>query len=868
MNGWHKLACVLGTIESPTAESGLHPAGSVIVRLSIAWSLGVWLGAGAGAGSLWVWALLALVLALSSVWVGLPRRGDGTRCAARRQRSGVWLALCAAGCVGSAWLVVQRDYVSDDNIAHVIHEEGALARVVGTIASTPRDVTPGKGTFGAFGFRKPGTLFVLDIEAVDAGDGLRPMSGSILVRIMQHDHRPALGQRVEATGWLSAIGPTQNPGEFDYRAYLQREGIGGRMTLMRRGNWRELGPPPRYTLTGVRRTLSDAAAASLGLGLQHDPVRTGLLEALLLGRRTSDIADLSEAFREVGLAHVLSISGAHLGILLVLVWWLGRLLIGRPAVVAWVVMAVLVLFLLAVPWRTPIIRAAVMAGVFCVGYGFGRRLRGVEMLAGAALIVLVWKPEDLFTAGFQLSFGAVGGLLLFARPVSLWMWPEPEVRVVHPTVAQQAARWGVDYLSVSLVAFLVAVPLVMYHFQLLSPLAALLSLLALPVLTALLGVGYLKVLVGLVLPSASALLAMPVAWLAESMIALVEQGRRLPASSFPLASQPSPAWTAAALAVVVALFSGRFRRRMPALVAAIVLLSCWAVWQQRPQPEFVPGAPSPALEVVMFSVGDGSCYLLRSGGEAVMFDCGSREYLQIGERSIVPGLRALGVDRLEVLMLSHPDLDHFAGALDVIDALVVVSVIVSPRVIEEAESSPNGAAGHLVAELRRRGYEPVVARRGWSMTLGEAELEMLWPAAGFEVEGNNDHSLVLRSSAAGRRVMLNGDIQSAAITALLASETDLRADVMDLPHHGSFEAESPDWLRAVSPAVALQSSGPRRQSQDEWPAFLAENDTLRLTTDAMGMVHLAVTHDGRLVWDSHRGGAGALTPPARSEEPR
>ncbi|XAM00725.1 DNA internalization-related competence protein ComEC/Rec2 [Phycisphaeraceae bacterium D3-23] len=847
---------MLGSGDTLKHEAATQWGQRLLVRLAVAWMLGA--VAGWLLSLLWLWVALTGAVLVVSVVVGWRQKGDSDKASARRRGSALWLALVALACASAAWLIAQRDYIASNTVARFVYDEGAIARVQGTVTSTPRDVMPGGGSFGGFNYRDPGTLFELEVDAVDAGGGFEPAAGAILVRLKQHDHRLALGQRIEAVGWLSAIGETQNPGEFDYRAYLAREGVYGRMTLMRRGNWQELAPPPRFTLLGLRRMISDAAAASLRLGLPHDPVQTGLLEALLLGRRTGDIKDLSDSFRAVGLAHVLSISGAHLGILLVLVWGLGRLLIGRPTVVAWVVFAVLVLFMLAVPWRTPIVRAAVMAGVFCVGYGLGRRLRGIEMLAAAAVIVLVWKPTDLFTAGFQLSFGAVGGLLLFSRPVSLWIWPEPTVRVVHPTATQQGVRWFVDFVAVSLVAFAVAVPLVMFHFKLLSPLAALLSLFALPVLTALLGVGYLKILLGLFLPSASSLLAMPVAWLADTMVSLVEQSERLPASSFPLMNQPTVAWTGAALGVVIATMSGWFRRRWPALLLAAVLLVGWGVWEQRAVPERLAGADEPAVELVMFGVGDGSCYLVRSGGEALMFDCGSQAFLQIGERSIVPALSAMGVTRLEVLMLSHPDLDHFVGALDVVDAVEVGEVVVSAELMREAEAYPDGAASFLLVELRERGYEPTVAGAGWSRTLGDAELTMLWPVEGFESDANNDHSLVLRCDAGGRRVLLNGDIQGDAIAALLASDTDLQADVTDLPHHGSWVAQSPDWFEAVGPSVVLQSSGPRRPDEDRWAQPLAEAGVPRLTTEAMGMVHLAITHDGRIVWEGHKGGRGAI----------
>ncbi|MGB0767585.1 MAG: ComEC/Rec2 family competence protein, partial [Phycisphaeraceae bacterium] len=702
--------------------------------------------------SIWVWlGATAALLGLSVVcW---SRRSD--------RAAGV-LALAALSAVSGSWLVVQRDFVAADHVSRYIGDEPALVQLRGTVANEPREVKTDKGPFGRFNYQPPGTLFEYTVSSIDAGEGHVAASGRLIVRLKQHDHRPAVGQPIEVTGWMSAVGSTQNPGEFDYRAYLNEQGISGRITLMRRGNWRALGPPPRWTMAGVRRSIGDAAAASLRLGMPRDAEQLALLDALLLGRRSGGMADLSESFRAVGLSHVLSISGAHLGILLFLVWAIGRLLIGRPGAVSVLVIAVLVLFLLAVPWRTPIVRAAIMAGVFCVGYGLGRRLTGLELLSAAALIVLIWKPGDVFSAGFQLSFGVVGAILLFAKPVSQQMMKRPDAAVVHPSAWDLGVRYLVDVFAVSVVAFLVALPVVMYHFQLVSPLAVLLSIAALPVLTLVLGVGYLKILAGLCSPAVGSVLTVPLAWSGGSLTGLVKEVGRLPMSSVGLWTAPSLVWTVGCLALVIALLSGLFAGRRVALVGCVVLVSGWGWFEQRPR-SAMDRSDRPALVLNMLAVGDGSCFLLRSGDEVLMFDCGSQGYWQIGERSVVPALESMSVRRIDRLMLSHADLDHFVGVLDVVDAVSVGEVLVSPDVMREAAAYPDRAAGFLVASLRDRGYEPVVVEAGWRMAFGEVALELLWPVPGYEPERNNDGSLVLSVRVAGRRVLLNGDIQNDAI---------------------------------------------------------------------------------------------------------
>ena len=808
-------------------------------RLALAWIVGLVVGSYAAMPL--GWAISGAITILVGAFLLRKRSAQGAQ----------WSGLIAISLIAGAWLVVQRDDVSEDHLVRVIHDEPALAGVRGTIASPPRDVIPGRSAFGRFNYQGPGTLFELSVDAVDVGSGFEPTTGTLLVRIKQHDHRPKLGQRIEAFGWMSAIGPTQNPGEFDYRAYLREQGVVGRITLMRRGNWRALSDPPVMTLTGIRRSIGDAAASSLRIGMPGDSERMGLLDALLLGRRTGDMDELSDSFRAVGLSHVLSISGAHLGILLLIVWGLGRLLIGRPSLVTLLVLAVLVLFLLAVPWRTPILRAAIMAAVFCFGYGLGRRVTGLEMLSAAVLIVLIWRPGDVFDAGFQLSFGVVGAILLFARPFSRWLLAEPEAKVVHPSPWDLGLRWAVDLFAVSVVAFWVALPIVMYHFQLVSPLAVLLSLFALPALTVVLALGYLKIITGLLSPAVGSLLAVPLSWASDSLSGLVVQAERLPAASFTLLAQPSVAWALGAVAYAVAGLAGCFKRRRLAMMLCLTVIVGWAWYEQLPR-GVMDQADPPALVVNMFSVGDGSCYLLRSGEQTLMFDCGSRAFWRIGERSIVPALSSLGVRRIDMLMVSHADLDHFVGVLDVLDHIEVEQVLVSPDVLREAEAEPNRAAGYLVSALRSRGIEPEPIERGWTKPFGDGRLEVLWPAADYASELNNNNSLVLRAEAAGRSVLLNGDIQNEAIELLLEQPVQLKADVTDLAHHGSFVALSPDWLEAVGPELVLQSSGPKRRGGDRWQQMLDIKKIDRLWTNALGMVQLEIAKDGEITTSSHR----------------
>jgi len=178
---------------------------------------------------------------------------------------------------------------------------------------------------------------------------------------------------------------------------------------------------------------------------------------------------------------------------------------------------------------------------------------------------------------------------------------------------------------------------------------------------------------------------------------------------------------------------------------------------------------SPAAQLSAVAVRDGSCFVLQCGGKTLVFDC------------------ALGVSRIDVLVISHADLDHYNGVPDLLDAMPVDAVWVSPDVPAEAAHAPGRAAAVLASALRARGLTPRTLTRGDRFMLGPAELEVLWPPplgeGGAEWLGN-DGSVVLRASVAGRRLLLSGDIQERATDVLLQDPAALRADVADLPHHG------------------------------------------------------------------------------------
>lgn len=714
-----------------------------------------------------------------------------------------------------------------------------LMRVEGVIEGEIYRRTEAGGSMGRFDYRGPGTKFVVRVDRICDEAGWRAARAGVLVDVSEYDGRVHTGDRVRCVGWLAAFRPAANPGERDFAAMMRNMGVVGRLAIKSRGNCQILDEADSV-LTRAQNVLTRGAAMTLDYGMPEPASRTGaLLHTLLLGDRRQGLGDLDEAFRDAGLSHLLAISGLHLGILVAGTWWLASWLSGRPRAAAIVAIAVVVVYITVVPPRVPILRAAVMTGVGCWAMTFGRRISAAAAMALAGMLLLIWRPSDVFSAGFQLSFAVVAGLIIFAGPLAARWFADPLLDRFG-TGGLTLRRYGLDYLAVTITAWCVSLPLVAYHFHAISPAGLLMAVVMLPVMAVVLWTGYLKMVLTAAWPGAGAMLGSALHSMGDWTGQLVEAAARTPGAVITVAP-PSAMWAAGTMLVVVALLGGWFRGRS---MAAIVCVLICVAWIAAPTIAQRRAGCEAALRVNMLAVGDGSCLLLRSGDQTMMYDCGSSNYLDITSVAVGPALRALGIHRLDALVLSHPDTDHFSGTLELVDRFDVGRVITTQAFYDEAGERSWTAAHHLLDELQRCGMRIDRIAAGWSTSFGAAEIEAIWPPAGRHFERNNDASIVLSIRAAGRRVLLCGDAQHEAITAMLAGGVDVDADVLELPHHGSFIDVSPRWLEAVSPQIVLQSSGNARLRYDPWPPYLA--GIARGVTARHGMVEVRIMPGGAL----------------------
>ena len=247
------------------------------------------------------------------------------------------------------------------------------------------------------------------------------------------------------------------------------------------------------------------------------------------------------------------------------------------------------------------------------------------------------------------------------------------------------------------------------------------------------------------LPSAGLLAGVALTVLADVLVSVVSAVDALPGSVF-FVPRPSGVWALAAEGWVIAWALGAARRRRRAWAAVGAGL---ALWLAAPH---LPRWHPPDLRVDMLAVGNGSCFVVRSGGRTLVFDAGSSSDPLVGHRVIVPALRALHVRTIDHLAISHPNLDHFSAALEVVDAFPVGQVLITPQFARAARADPAGPVRRLLDELDRRLALVSERTAGDEMTLGSARVRWLHPARDFAPAEPNDASMVVAVEARGRRV--------------------------------------------------------------------------------------------------------------------
>lgn len=662
--------------------------------------------------------------------------------------------------------------------------------------------TPEERSFLAEGEVRSRTFAELETAAIKGRGGAWEIARGRVLIVLPGPLPPGAhaGRVLEVHGALAPPGASRAPGLFDYRSYLRRRGIYYMLQAWDETEWRLLGSPAP--------PLSDRfgawARAVLGRGLPVEDDALRLLRAMLLGWKTGVTNEVYRPFMLSGTIHVFAISGLHIALIAGI---LAKLLLLARLERRWcgvVILPLIWFYTGATGWQPSAVRSTIMMTIIIGGWALRRPGNLLNSLAAAALVILVWDPQQLFGASFQLSFFVVLSLAL-VMPVMERL--RDHLLATDPLLPSQLVpRWRrvlgtalrpiLTLAGTSVAAWAGALPLSAYYFHLINPVTLLANMVVVPVS----GLALAASLGSLGSGDWCPILTAPFnhsAWFwMQVMIRFSEWCAALPGGAWYVAS-PSRLDIVVYYALLLGARLGRARMaRYPSWLALAAVATCLygavRVYQARS-----------TSEVTVLSLGGGmAVYQWRPGSGHLLVDTGDTRNAEL---VTIPFLRTRGVNRLNGLVLTHGDAQHAGGVSN------VVSAVDSKRLYVSTSKTRSPAYRKAVEQARRtpgRLHEVAAGDdlAGWTV---------LHPKASDNFGRADDNALVLRTEMEGIRVLLVPDLGRQGQERLAAQATDLRADILIISIGSDKQPLTGELLDRVRPEMVVLCDSPAVSSAEE-----------------------------------------------------
>lgn len=754
------------------------------------------------------------VYALSAVWLLAASIAVGLFLLAAGSRSHVAISACALMIAGGAIGQVRVAAIDADPLAAV---HSAPVTLGGELIRHPR-----AGRFGS-------TLRV----RVRLSDGRRQ---SIEVRTTE---RPAgwmtIGAELVATGRLVSVAGDlrRGGGSAQYARYLLREGVRQRLVASAIGAT----GTRRGGLAGLIDRVRVRAERTLEQGLPAEP--GALLRGMVLGGDRGLTEATVEDFRTAGLSHILAVSGQNILLIVLLVraiamacgaGYRGRIVLPVLAIVVYVPLC---------GAQPSVIRAGVMGLAALAAVAASRPASRVYALALAAIVMLAWNPRATADVGAQLSFAAVLGIMAFTGPVSRALCRR------FPSLPM----WVAEAFAATVGATLATAPLMAWHFDRVSLVSLIANVLATPLIGVIVWLGSLAAAVGQVSAPLGGLLNAPNAFVLGALIEIAKLSAAVPGAEAEV-ENIGLGWLLASIGSIVALaaianglwslpgrtvervFAGLGRGGARAVLAVGLGLAVLILLLARAGQG--PNAVRPS--VTMLDVGQGDAMLLRgAGGCDALIDAGPDPELLASQ------LKRHQVDRLDLLLITHSNADHFAGLAAIASGSPVPRVVINGGGLSNMPSHQT-----LVDRLASRGALVERPTAGLKWQCGDLALDVLAPTVTPADGTSNESSAVVEVHAGPIRVFAGGDAEGPPLLAAARRE----ADVLKVSHHGSADPALGGLLARLRPQIGLIGVGADNTYGHPTPqtiSALSASGVRAYRTDRDGNVTVSVGRSGELV---------------------
>lgn len=687
--------------------------------------------------------------------------------------------------VGAGFLLLhnlENNNAEGQQLADELGNRPRVLTAIGCVISEPKTASSGFATF----------LFKL--KSIELEGRNRPANAVWQVR---WKGAPEFGDELKFFGTAEPIAPPRNPGEFDMRSYLARRDVRRMLfvrypedgTLIRHG-----GSNPILRAAQKSRAWMQNAICR---GLEDAPEVQNFLSGIVLGLRHQTPEDIEEPFQQTGTLHLFAVAGLHVGIVAALLWMLATVARLSRRSAAMLIIPLLLFYAAVTGLHISSIRAAVMASIMIGGFFFDRKVFLFNSLAAAAFFLLCWNTNELFSTGFQLSFAVVGAIVLFADPIFVFLqrWvavdpflPRSLLRGPHRWL-QSGYEWLCHGASVSLAAWAGSLLLILWYFNLVTPISLLANLVVVPIAFFVLAIALLSLLSAPLLPWLAVIFNNANWALATLVIGTVHLFAQIPGGHFYV---ERPYWP-------------------EKLVAKITVLD----------------------------LGAGAAIHIHTGNADWLFDCGSEQSYQ---RVVREYLHCAGVNRLSGSLLTHGDALHLGGTAQLLTDFPRVRLVDNP--------APDRSTIHrrLQRLFQQRDIQSDALAAGDSFRLSrEVTANVLFPPRNFASPIADDQAYVIHLLAGQRAsILFMSDSGIKTEQALLASHLNLRSDIVVKGQHHSQQSGSEAFLDAVRPRLIIATSldfPEQERINDTWAENLQRRGIKLFRQDQTGAVILRFGHD-------------------------
>lgn len=720
------------------------------------------------------------------------------------------------------------------------------------------------------------TEIVLESRSVLVDHRAHAARGKVLLVMREKVDSFKYGDFIRAETKLRTPTGYGNPGAFDYARFLRLKGIRlqgfvehpSTVVLIRENQ----GNPVRQRIESYRIRLRDTIRRA-----SQEP-ESGILEALVVGERSGIPREIREKFNRTGTAHILSISGLHIGIIALVSLWLIRIVLRRSEYLllrfsltkaaAFVSLVPVFFYAFVAGMSIPTLRSVIMVVSFLIAVLLGRSRELLNALGLAAFLILLFTPAALFDISFQLSFAAVFSIILLT--------PKLAERIPRPSPEETAGpKWRLWYrkafvnlglfLAVSLTATLGTSPLVAHYFNRVSLVSLPANLLVVPLLGFIvLTLGLTAMVVSFFSTAAASLLFQCASMPVRLSLGLLDRMDSIPGSSI-IVTTPTTAEIAAfylLLGVGAHWLSARrpgenagslMDRLRHHRAAAFLSLALLLFFTADMAFLFLKDRNPGRLRVTFLDVGHGNAALVEfPGGRRMLVDGGGSfdGRFDVGRHVVAPFLWKNRIRKIDTIVLTHPHPDHTGGLPFILENFAVEELWTS------GERAEIPSFEILMATAGERNVRrKIVSALTDAVETGGVTIRILNPpkpvsplSARLTDRESNDGSLVLKLSYGATGVLLCGDIAADAESALIRSGADLGSDVLLVPHHGARLSCTDPFLARVRPDHAVISARETPASRTPHPEVLERLERHGIgvyRTDRHGTV--TVETDGRAI---------------------